>query len=80
MNQYEEEYEGVAQEGQQDMQTVSFRRIEELEQYGVAKTDISKLKAGGFHTIESVRNCNALPSELTINNTMWVWFRLLTPL
>lgn len=33
---------------------VSFRRIEELEQYGVNKTDITKLKAGGYHTVESV--------------------------
>ncbi len=56
MNQYEEEYEAgaAAQDGEQDGQSVSFRRIEELEQYGVAKTDISKLKAGGFHTVESV--------------------------
>jgi hypothetical protein len=41
---------GVMEEGQQ----VSFRRIEELEQYGIAKTDITKLKHAGFHTIESV--------------------------
>lgn len=35
-------------------QVVSFRKIEELEQFGVARPDISKLKAGGYHTIESV--------------------------
>lgn len=31
-----------------------FRRIEELEQFGINKTDIQKLKSGGFHTIESI--------------------------
>ena len=31
-----------------------FRKVEELENYSVAKTDIMKLKAGGFHTLESV--------------------------
>jgi hypothetical protein len=34
----------------------SFHRIEELEQFGISKVDISKLKAGGFHTIEAVRS------------------------
>lgn len=37
------------------LQPVSFHRIEELESYGVNKTDITKLKAGGFHTVEAVR-------------------------
>ncbi len=41
--------------GQEESHQVSFRRIEELEQFGVNKTDITKLKAGGYHTIESVR-------------------------
>ena len=33
---------------------VSFRKIEELESFGVAKTDIKKLKEGGYHTVEAV--------------------------
>lgn len=32
----------------------AFHKVEELEQYGVNKTDIQKLKQGGFHTIEAV--------------------------
>lgn len=32
----------------------SFHKIEELEQYGINKTDIVKLKTGGYHTIEAV--------------------------
>lgn len=35
-------------------QRQGFRKIEELENYSVAKTDIMKLKLGGFHTLESV--------------------------
>jgi hypothetical protein len=53
MNQYEEQYEEVG-ELQEGHAQVSFRKVEELEQYGIAKTDISKLKSGGFHTVESV--------------------------
>ncbi len=37
-----------------EFQQVSFHKIEELEQHGVAKSDIQKLKGGGFHTIEAV--------------------------
>ncbi len=41
--------------GQQDIgQTVSYSRIEELENHGISKVDITKLKAGGYHTIESI--------------------------
>ena len=32
----------------------TFKKIEELENYGINRTDITKLKAGGYHTIESV--------------------------
>ena len=32
----------------------TFHRIEELESHGINKQDIVKLKAGGYHTIESV--------------------------
>lgn len=32
----------------------SFHKIEELEQFGINKTDIMKLKTGGYHTIEAV--------------------------
>ena len=33
-----------------------FLRIEELENYGIQKTDIAKLKAGGFNTVQSISN------------------------
>lgn len=36
------------------VQPVSFRKVEELENFGIAKTDIGKLKASGFHTVEAV--------------------------
>lgn len=49
----EMEYE---QEGEQAI-NVSFHKIDELEQYGINKTDIAKLKTGGFHTIEAVSLC-----------------------
>ncbi len=44
----------------EDVQQVSFHRIEELENYGISKADISKLKHGGYHTIEAVRCLSAL--------------------
>jgi hypothetical protein len=47
---------------EEEYQQVSFRKIEELESYGIAKADISKLKAGGFHTIEAVSSMILLPS------------------
>lgn len=43
-----------AEQGVEEGQYCSFRKIEELEQHGVNRTDIAKLKAGGFHTIEAV--------------------------
>lgn len=36
---------------------MTFSRIEEMENHGVAKQDIMKLKNAGFHTIESVMYC-----------------------
>lgn len=45
------EQEGDLEEYQQQS---SFKKIEELENHGVNKTDIIKLKAGGYHTIEAV--------------------------
>lgn len=47
------------QNGQDEMQQgdtrgVSHRVIEEMENFGVNKTDIIKLKAAGFHTINAV--------------------------
>lgn len=32
----------------------AFKRIEELENFGISKPDIKKFKEGGFHTIESI--------------------------
>lgn len=40
--------------GEVEQQQFSFRKIEELENYSIAKADIAKLKAGGYHTIESI--------------------------
>lgn len=38
---------------------VSFRKVEELENFGVNKTDVTKLKNAGYHTIEAVSGvCN----------------------
>lgn len=50
------EQEGELEEYQQQN---SFKKIEELENHGVNKTDIIKLKAGGYHTIEAV-NCSMM--------------------
>ena len=48
-------------EGQRQEEILStFHRIEELESHGISKQDIQKLKAGGFHTIESVLIMNSL--------------------
>jgi hypothetical protein len=38
----------------EEQQISSFRKIEELENFGINKADITKLKAGGYNTIESV--------------------------
>ena len=32
----------------------SFRKVEELESFGIGKPDVTKLKAAGFHTVESI--------------------------
>lgn len=39
-----------------EMAPQMFLRIEELENYGIQKTDIAKLKAGGFNTVQSISN------------------------
>lgn len=39
-----------------EMAAQTFLRIEELENYGIAKTDIAKLKTGGFNTVQSIAN------------------------
>ena len=49
--QAEDEYMDAQAE---EYQQTTFKRIEELEQYGISKPDIQKLKAGGYHTIEAV--------------------------
>ncbi len=51
------EQEGDLEEYQQQS---SFKKIEELENHGVNKTDIIKLKAGGYHTIEAVSSSGLL--------------------
>jgi DNA repair protein RAD51 len=48
-----EEQENEANNEQQ-YQTVSFHKIEELESYGINKQDIQKLKLGGYHTVEAI--------------------------
>ena len=39
-----------------EMAAQTFLRIEELENYGISKTDIAKLKAGGYNTVQSISN------------------------
>jgi hypothetical protein len=38
------------------VQAVSFKKVEELENFGINKTDIKKLKEGGYNTVQSVRS------------------------
>lgn len=47
---------GITQEpgGEEEEVVATFKRVEELENYGMNKNDIAKLKAGGFHTIEAI--------------------------
>lgn len=52
MMEQEQDNNDVARED--EGQHASFRKIEELESFGVNKTDLTKLKSGGYHTIESV--------------------------
>lgn len=54
--QFAAEHDEQQQEMEQEMEAdrVSFRKIEEMESFGVAKPDIKKLKEGGYHTIEAV--------------------------
>eukprot|EP01038_Epipyxis_sp_PR26KG_P015261 gene15261-20564_t len=50
-----EAYREEEQQGEEALeQAVSFRRIEELEGFGVSRQDILKLKNGGYNTVESV--------------------------
>mmetsp|Transcript_4188 Transcript_4188/g.4347 ORF Transcript_4188/g.4347 Transcript_4188/m.4347 type:complete len:343 (+) Transcript_4188:219-1247(+) len=53
MNDQEENYQQQEEE-QHAGAAGGFRKVEELENYSVAKTDITKLKTGGFHTLESI--------------------------
>lgn len=34
---------------------VSYQSLELLQEHGIAATDIAKLQAAGYHTVESVR-------------------------
>ena len=51
--QEERQYQNEAENGEEEVVTC-FKRIEELENYGIAKPDIKKLKEGGYHTLESI--------------------------
>ena len=42
------------QQMQMDQNIVAYKKIEELENFGVNRTDITKLKTGGFNTIEAL--------------------------
>lgn len=46
--------EGEGGDQRQEEAPSTFQRIEELESHGISKQDIQKLKAAGYHTIESV--------------------------
>ncbi len=52
MEQLERGHQNQEQVGEE--QQMSFHKIEELESFGINKTDITKLKGGGYHTIEAV--------------------------
>ena len=51
---HQDQHEAADEQEEYQVQN-TFRKIEELENFGINKTDIIKLKAGGYHTIESVR-------------------------
>ncbi len=61
-------------EHQIEDQQISFHKIEELESFGINKTDIIKLKSGGYHTIEAVI------ISIFVTFTVINFFRSLTPL
>ena len=48
------ENEEIENEEGNIIQQTNFKKVEELESYGVNKTDIQKLKAGGYNTVESI--------------------------
>ena len=50
---HQDQHEAADEQEEYQVQN-TFRKIEELENFGINKTDIIKLKAGGYHTIESV--------------------------
>lgn len=52
--QQQHQHAGEDTAGAVDEATVCYRKVEELESFGVNKQDIAKLKTGGYHTIESV--------------------------
>lgn len=52
--QVQREEENEAEVEVENQQVVAYKKVEELENYGINKTDISKLKTGGYNTIESV--------------------------
>jgi hypothetical protein len=70
-------------EQRQEEAPSTFQRIEELESHGINKQDIQKLKAAGYHTIESVSLslCLSLPlSPALLVSHLAPCLRSLTPL
>jgi ERCC4-type nuclease len=56
-------------EQRQEEAPSTFQRIEELESHGINKQDIQKLKAAGYHTIESVSLSLCLSLPLSLGST-----------
>lgn len=50
----EEEEDEQHLDAEQQHAGVMYRKIEDLQNYGVNSTDVAKLKNGGFHTVESI--------------------------
>lgn len=50
----------IAEGGQEEMEVaVSYQTLEVLQEHGIASSDIQKLNAAGFHTVESVAHATA---------------------
>lgn len=78
MNYADEEEQENVNDLENAQQQVSFHRIEDLEQFGIAKADISKLKHGGYHTIEAVRTQSPFSAYKILTFCSCTPFRLLT--
>jgi DNA repair protein RAD51 len=56
--QYDEGEQDQMQEVDENQPQSNFTKIEELENHGINKADITKLKQGGYHTLESLAHAS----------------------